>query len=85
MRRQRPSTVRSSAFRRSVLSFAKACSIGSRSASTADLSPDFHPAIGRVRSAFEPLGLGGATGWGAEPRDCASAPARCLQGALSSA
>ena len=31
MRRQRPSTVRSSAFLRSVLSFAKTCSIGLRS------------------------------------------------------
>ena len=50
-----------------------------------DLSPDFHPAISRVRSAFEPIGLGGATGWGAEPPDCSSAPARRIQGALSSA
>jgi hypothetical protein len=33
----------------------------------ADLSPKFHPAMGRVPASFEPIGLGGATGRGAEP------------------
>jgi Ca2+-binding RTX toxin-like protein len=32
-----------------------------------DLSPKFHPAMGRVPASFEPIGLGGATGRGAEP------------------
>jgi uncharacterized SAM-binding protein YcdF (DUF218 family) len=32
-----------------------------------DLSPFFHPVMGRVPLAFEPIRLGGATGWGAEP------------------
>ncbi len=32
-----------------------------------DLSPFFHPAMGRVLVAFEPIWLGGATGRGAEP------------------
>ena len=32
-----------------------------------DLSPKFHPAMGRVPTSFEPIGLGGATGRGAEP------------------
>ena len=32
-----------------------------------DLSPNFHPAMGRVPASFEPKGLGGATGRGAEP------------------
>jgi len=33
----------------------------------ADLSPACHPAMGRVPVTFEPKGLGGATGRGAEP------------------
>ena len=32
-----------------------------------DLSPNFHPPIGRVPATFEPNGLGEATGRGAEP------------------
>jgi hypothetical protein len=31
------------------------------------LSPAVHPAMNRVPVAFEPIGLGGATGRGAEP------------------
>ena len=33
-----------------------------------DLSPIFHPSEVRARTSFEPCWLGGATGWGAEPR-----------------
>lgn len=33
-----------------------------------DLSPVFHPGGSRVRSAFEAIGVGGATGRGAEPQ-----------------
>ena len=32
-----------------------------------DLGPSAHPAIGRVLRSFEPVRLGDATGWGAEP------------------
>jgi len=32
-----------------------------------DLSPSLHPAMGRVPVTYEPVGLGGATGRGAEP------------------
>jgi hypothetical protein len=32
-----------------------------------DLSPSAHPAMGRVLTSFEPVRLGDATGWGAEP------------------
>jgi hypothetical protein len=32
-----------------------------------DLSPIFHPAIGRALGSFEPVWLGDATGRGAEP------------------
>ena len=32
-----------------------------------DLSPNFHPAMGRVLVTSEPIGLGGATGSSAEP------------------
>ena len=35
--------------------------------SGSDLSPNFHPLISRVSVTFEPNGLGGATGRGAEP------------------
>jgi len=35
--------------------------------SEAGLSPIIHPAMSRVPVSFEPIGLGGATGWGAEP------------------
>jgi hypothetical protein len=31
------------------------------------LSPSFHPAMGRIPVLYEPIGLGGATGRGAEP------------------
>ena len=31
------------------------------------LSPSLHPAMGRIRVAYEPIGLGGATGRGAKP------------------
>ena len=48
-----------------------------------DLSPFFHPAISRVRSLFEPIGPGDATGGGAEPPGCPSAPSRCMPEALS--
>jgi aspartate/methionine/tyrosine aminotransferase len=48
-----------------------------------DLSPVSHPGISRVCSAFEPVWLGGATGWGAEPPNSSSVPSRCISGALS--
>jgi hypothetical protein len=32
-----------------------------------DLSPFFHPVGSRVRWSFEPIRLGGATGWAVEP------------------
>jgi len=47
-----------------------------------DLSPNLHPDPGRIRSAFEPVGLGGATGRGAQPPNERSAPSRCMPGAL---
>ena len=31
------------------------------------LSPSLHPKMGRVAIVYEPIGLGGATGRGAEP------------------
>ena len=48
------------------------------------LSPLFHPAMGRVPVAFEPMGLGGATGRGAEPSSVAqrSAPLRSGSAAI---
>lgn len=48
-----------------------------------DLSPEFHPGISRVLASFEPDGLGGATGRGAEPHGSSSAPARCTPEALT--
>jgi hypothetical protein len=50
-----------------------------------DLSPFFHPPMSRVPVAFEPMGLGGATGRGAEPYTKRSGPPRCVPGALRSA
>jgi predicted RecB family nuclease len=47
-----------------------------------DLSPVSHPGISRVRSAFEPVWLGGATGRGVEPPASSSAPSRCVARAL---
>jgi len=52
-------------------------------AAQGDLSPFSHPSIDRVRSSFEPVWLGGATGWGAKPPNERSAPSRCIVGSLS--
>jgi len=54
-----------------------------KKAITCDLSPFFHPVGRRARSSFEPAWLGGATGWGAEPRSSSSDPSRCIPDALS--
>ena len=48
-----------------------------------DLSPFSHPEMRRVCSSFEPMRLGGATGWGAEPASERSVPSRCIAGSLS--
>jgi hypothetical protein len=55
MRRQRPSTVRSSAFLRSVLSFAKTCSIGLRSGEYGGKNKRRAPAARMVRRIALPL------------------------------
>ena len=49
----------------------------------ADLSPKPHPLMSRVRSSFEPVWLGGATGRGAKPGSERSVPSRCMAEALS--
>ena len=48
-----------------------------------DLSPKSHPLMSRVRSSFEPVWLGGATGRGAKPGSERSVPSRCMAEALS--
>ena len=48
-----------------------------------DLSPKPHPLMSRVRSSFEPVWLGGATGRGAKPGSERSVPSRCMAEALS--
>src|ERR1700722_5196632 len=48
-----------------------------------DLSPVSHPVMSRVRSSFEPVWLGGATGRGAKPPIERSVPSRCFSGSLS--
>ena len=48
-----------------------------------DVSPFSHPLMSRVCSSFEPIGLGGATGWGAKPPSERSVPSRCIAGSLS--
>jgi len=55
MRRQRPSTVRSSAFLRSVLSFAKTCSIGLRSGEYGGKNKRGAPAARMARRIALPL------------------------------
>jgi hypothetical protein len=54
-----------------------------RSEMACDLSPNVHPAMGRILFSFEPVWLGEATGRGAEPQDSSSAPSRCISEALS--
>ena len=63
--------------------FAGSPAPGAAAATGGDLSPNFHPGISRVRSSFEPVWLGGATGRGAEPHSERSAPSRCTSEALS--
>jgi hypothetical protein len=39
-----------------------------------DVSPVSHPEMSRVCCSFDPIGLGGATGWGAKPASERSVP-----------
>ena len=48
-----------------------------------DLSPEVHPAMGRILWSFEPVWLGDATGRGAEPSTQRSVPSRCIADAVS--
>lgn len=48
-----------------------------------DLSPMSHPPMSRIRSSFEPVWLGSATGRGAEPPSERSVPSRCIAGTLN--
>ena len=51
--------------------------------SAVEVSPKLHPATDRTHWLFEPVWLGDATGWGAEPPVSSSVPSRCISDAMS--